>query len=531
MSESVTAYQSESEAPPPQGRFVKNLLFHALNVGSTFVLLAASSILTAHYLGPQLMGQYGLLTTFSTTIINVGTLGLVDATSRFVAQYIAQNDRSRLHGFVRFALLTELIICLVASCGVFLLAGPLSQLFGLDGQSRYFGLMALLVFPAMFGGIFTSVLAGLQRYDLIALVRIGTTFPLLAMILLVVQLQLGISGLLWANIAVNLANCGLWGWLVIRVFPLFEKGHFSLSDIVASARFSFSLMLTTLFNLVVWQRSEVFFITIFRDSREVGLYTTAFVLSNILYTLVINVLHVLIPALAGLISSGDMRGMAHLLKTSGRLTALLATPLAFGGIVLVEPLIGLLYGRAYLEGAPALRILFVATLASCLGSALNYTLVSNAATVRPFLLVMFGLSLLSVGLDFLIIPQFGFIGAAICNTIVQMLAPLFYNWLLHRFYKFNYLSRKLGLIISTGFLSLLIALVLETLIGGALGLIIAAIAFSLLYLGGIFGLKAIYRQDLETFLKLAKRLPQSWQKRLGQSVAPILNRLEPEPAE
>lgn len=528
----TTTYQSseiEVESTKSQGRVLRNLIFHALNIGSTFLLLSVGSILTARFLGTERMGQYGLLTTFSTTIINVGTLGLVDAASRFVAQYIAEGNRKLLLGFVRFGIMFELALSLLAAVLISSFALPLSQTFKVNGQESYFVLTALVAAPAMLASMFTSILAGLQRYDLIAIVKIATSLPLLALTVVVLMLQWNITGLLVINLLVNFVTLVAFVVLVMRLLPLFEKGSFSRQELWRTAKFSFSMMMLTLLNMVVWQRSEVFFLSTFRSSHEVGLYVIPFSLSAIFANLITNVLHVLIPTLADMIGRGDLPGIARLFRTQARITTVIAVPVAFGGIFLASQLLDTIYGGEYAGGTVALRILFLATLAGTVAAGASYTIISTAPNGWIFLGVMLGLGTLSIGLDFLIIPQYGTVGAAICNSSVQLLAPFVYDQVLRRLHGFGFPGRNIAGIVGLGLACLVLSFGFKLAVGGWLGPIGGAVLFAVVYLGGLVWFKLIYREDLSLFLKIVRRLPGKVRRPLESGFTRAESRLEADP--
>ncbi len=517
------------EPPRTEKTVLKNLFFQTLNVSSTFLLLSIGSIVTARVLGVEKMGQYGLLTTFSSTVINVGTLGLVDAASRFVAQFAAQGDRRKVLGFVRFGILTELIISLMAAVLIFWFALPLSQAFSLSGHEFYFLLTAVLVAPAMLSSMFTSTLAGLQRYDLISLVKIITNLPLLLLTIAVLVFQLNIVGLLVVNIVVNFAALLIYATLVARQLPLFEKARFSgRSNIVPVLKYSFSMMMLTLLNIVVWQRSEVFLLSSYRPAREVGIYITAFILSSVFNTLITNILHVLIPTLAQLMGQGDLAGVSLLFRRTARLTALIAVPISFGGILLAEEALGLLYGGQYLDGVPALRILMLATLSGTIAASASYTAVSITSRSGPFVYLMLGLALLSLGLDFALIPPFGVVGAAVANTLVQLLAPFAFNQFLKHFHGFGYPTGNIALIIGTGLVSLLCAEGFQLLLGGLSGTVGAALLFTVLFLVGVVAVKAIYQEDVDTLIKMVSRLPKGLNRPLVKWLSDLKKGLQPE---
>jgi len=89
-------------------------------------------------------------------------------------------------------------------------------------------------------------------------------------------------------------------------------------------------------------------------------FSIATVLAPMLQIFRESVNHVFLPSMSRLQSTGDFEGMLELNNRANAMVALLAYPLLCFGFVFADPLISLVYTRAYIDAVPVLRLYTVA---------------------------------------------------------------------------------------------------------------------------------------------------------------------------
>jgi O-antigen/teichoic acid export membrane protein len=146
------------------------------------------------------------------------------------------------------------------------------------------------------------------------------------------------------------------------------------------------------------------------DARTVGLYNAAYKPVTIALALPLTYFVGLFPALSRTYAEG-MSAFRPLVERSLRLSALMAVPLGIGGTLLAQPGILLLYGSNYADSAGVLPILIWSAVLVILRGSYRHSLTA-AGHQRLDLRCAVISSSINVGLNILLIPRYGMMGAA-----------------------------------------------------------------------------------------------------------------------
>jgi O-antigen/teichoic acid export membrane protein len=126
----------------------------------------------------------------------------------------------------------------------------------------------------------------------------------------------------------------------------------------------------------------------------------------------------MLPGLAFTLASREPADFGRMFNGALRWLAMLTLPICFFGIPLAGALVALLYGPAYAGATVVLQILLVAVLFAVLGQAASSALL-GLENQRRLLKTTALAAVLSLVLDFILIPRWGAPGAALANTISQ----------------------------------------------------------------------------------------------------------------
>jgi len=152
-----------------------------------------------------------------------------------------------------------------------------------------------------------------------------------------------------------------------------------------------------------------------KGTATVGLYNAAYKPVTVALALPLTYFQGLFPALSRFYGE-DKPAFRNLVAKSFRLCAVVALPLGVGGTLLALPLIQLLFGSAYAGSAAPLRILVWSAVLVILRGSYRHAL--NAAGQQQFdFRCGVTSSFLNVGLNILLTPRFGMMGAA-CATVI-----------------------------------------------------------------------------------------------------------------
>ncbi|HEU4371123.1 MAG TPA: polysaccharide biosynthesis C-terminal domain-containing protein [Methylomirabilota bacterium] len=463
------------------------------------------SALTARYLAPDAMGRYAFLVWLAGLTAVVLSLGLPTTLTRYTAEAMG-SDRPRTAGallalVVRWqALLALAAAAAVAAAGLFA-----------PGEWRLpLALTALSVPLLVLHGSFAGFLSGLQVFRWQAV--LGATMLALqaALLVFVVALDGGVSGLLVAHAAVNTLGLGVVAWLARnegrRRAALPAPAPLDRAARADVLRYARSVSALVVLDAVVWQRTEVAFLQVLAPPAEVAFYALAFGVAAQAGRIPSQLSVVLFPSFPALVGGGRVAELGALHTTAMRYLVLLAAPLAVGLAVTAPAVIGLLYGPAYGPAAPVLATLALGGLVTCAAGASPAVL---HATKQQNRLLRQGLlaAAADLALALLLVPAAGALGAALAAVLAQSLASVLAIRAALRVAAARVpvaaLARSTAAAVVMGAVAALPVLT----VGGPAGLLAAVLLGAGAYPLALRALRALSAEDLDRVRVLVDRLP------------------------
>jgi O-antigen/teichoic acid export membrane protein len=186
--------------------------------------------------------------------------------------------------------------------------------------------------------------------------------------------------------------------------------------------FAWRTSLMLLPSIVLWDRSEVFFIRRYCTTAEVAFYSLGFGLVRQVQALLQPFLYPVTSNM--LVEYGrGVEGTTRMARIGLRYCLILALPLVWGLSAVGAPAIVLIYGAAYAPAASVLTAVAFFGAAQALVTPVHQALL---AAERQQLLTkwVFAAAAANVSLDLLLIPRYGAMGAALANGVAQAAAFL-----------------------------------------------------------------------------------------------------------
>lgn len=419
------------------GRIAGNIAHFLASNAVTFVLGMAASVVMARSLGPNDLGIFHQVSWFVGMVSVVISLGLVTSVTKFTAQYKAEGRHGDILSAVRFIFYVEGAIAAVATAALLFLAPRIADHYFSPQQTWIFMLAFLAVTPGMQTAIFSAVLEGAQifRYQTLHAVTV-TPMALLTKVWLMLS-GYGLESLFWSNLAFSAVNLAFYFWAARREGLLrgwFRRGP--APDVPGSATggggagkpwkrelltYNRSIIPIHFVDILVWSRTENYFLGRYCPASQIAFYNLAANLiarfTGILPSLMWKILLPLTAEQHGRAEEDKMRRTyTHALRYS----ALIAFPTVTACFLAAYELIVIFYGKAYAEAETCFQILCLSALLSSLaqpGSAVIY------ASNRQAFILAYGsaLAALNIGMCFLLIPQYGARGAAVCYAVSSVL--------------------------------------------------------------------------------------------------------------
>ena len=382
-------------------------LSRAISIGLGFALLAW----LGRRLGPESFGvlQFSLAVMVYPTLL--ADLGLATVGLRELA---GGRDADAVVSSVLGARVLLAVLSLVVVVAVVLVAP-------LDGAAR--GVLLILAAGLPASALQARwILQGSERYAAVSAVEISTVgFQLVGAVLLVhgpddvATAAVALTAAAWAATLVSLVLAGERG----RARPRIGR------DTWATIRRAVPLGAATI-AITIYYGLDTVLLGIFRPAAEVGFYAAAYRVILPILTLAGAVGTVALPRLASLQS----RDPAQATKAAGTLAGFLvlaAAPLAVGGALTAAPIVRLVYGPAFASADVPFGLLIWTVLTVYANSAFAYLLLARAHD-RAYLAATFAGAAANVGLNLVVIPAFGMVGAAVTTIVSEITVLVLILW-------------------------------------------------------------------------------------------------------
>jgi stage V sporulation protein B len=440
------------------------------------------SVILARGLGPVDYGTYGVIMSVLLWIEMLSSAGIPGAIAKFIPQYTQQT--------IVVETTARTLLLLVSLCLFVLgwaLTPVLAQLFGLPTSTMLFRL-AILDLP--FNGLYLAyqgILNGHRRFGILSVGYIAYSLTKLAGTLVLLTLGLSVAGALIVNV---LATIGALVYLVIKIPPKGWVPALSFLRVMLPVSLIMGLYLAALqvvLSLDLWLLKSMW-----SGSGEViGFYVAALNVAK-LPVIVPSVLSpLLFASLSWALANSDVALAQRYLRAASRFVLVVLFPCCALVLVYAEPIMILLYSEVYEAGGIYLGLQIIAFGLMALLDAFFHALmaVEKHSQATKSLLTLIPLALL---LNFLLIPTYGALGAAIALVLTILGGTLFAAFLTYR---------QFGTLIS--FITVVRVMIATTgmlLIGSQIpltGLWILIKFFTLfgVYVGLLYLLRELSRQD------------------------------------
>ena len=397
--------------------------------GTIFTLAASYlfKIYVARTLGAELLGVYALGMTVVGLLGVLATLGLPGAAARFVAVYTGTGQVDQLRGFLLRCLL--LILGLSAFLGILAVLGAnwiSIRLYHTPGLVRYMPVFGFLLVVSVFSTFYGQVLAGFKDVTKRTVITNFVGTPL--MIALTVAFLMRGAGL-WgylgaqavaATVTVVLLSRAAWQLMPPTARSIF-RGMPSLESEVI--HFSAAVFGVSVLEFLLSQTDKIL-LGMFLDASQVGIYATVVALVAFVPIILSTVNQIFAPVIADLHARGERALIGRLYQTLTKWILGLTIPLALV-MMLFAPSFMRLFGRDFVVGAPVLVIGTLGQLVNCGVGSVGFLLLMSG-NQRRLIKVQVAMAGVTILLNFLLIPWFGIMGAALVGAMVNVLSNFWF---------------------------------------------------------------------------------------------------------
>ena len=382
-------------------------------VGTLFGLLAV--MLVARELGSEGQGQYSLLVLFPIIIYTFLNLGTPAASVYFVAQ----NKYS-----LREIYSTNIFSCLLLSILSFLLGLVIVfhyKGYFFEGISDWFLISVLMVMPILFTQKnLQTLFQGKEDFEKFNVIVVLNQFGLLFFsVLFVWVMKLGVIGAVMSFFSAQLLMMLVSLFLLRNSYGLFIPNSFSCAYLKDSLTYGIKGHISNVLTFINY-RFDMFIIAFLMDDMAVGIYSIAVALSEKIWIISQSVSSVLFARVSSLKTDLERNEFTIVVaRNMLMITAFGGVFLAFAGQWLIVPL----FGIEYADSIEPFLWLIPGVVFFSLGR-----IVANdfAGRGKPEIntYVSLVVAVTNIGLNFLMIPKYGVLGAALATSASYVLDVL-----------------------------------------------------------------------------------------------------------
>jgi len=389
--------------------------------GARIILLFLSlliGIIIARTLGPSGKGLLAVIAMVGTVVLSLGNLGIGAFNT-----YAISNKSVEKKDIIGNSFWLGLIIGIICFLVILVFAFNFPIFF--RNIPRSYLLLYLLSLPFFFwSNFFSSILTGEQKFRKLNIFTIiAQAINLIGVILLLLVFKLDVFYVLIWYVLVNIISA----LMPMGFIFLLDGFHFDfkLRVLKRALNYGVKISLTGIFALLIL-RVDLYMVNFFKGMVEAGFYSLASTFGDIFFILPFSIVTVMFPK----INAEDKSKKESVAKYS-RLSLLSVLILAIGVLLFIKLFIGLLYGQEFLPSVQPILLLLPGLIALSTSTVLSQYFLS---TGYPFKLTICWLlaTILNIVLNFIYIPQYGMIAAAVSSTITYLLVFGFHYYFFNK---------------------------------------------------------------------------------------------------
>ena len=396
-----------------------------LTVSEVIFMVAGYVIQSAvgRILGPADYGRYSLVVTLTTMVIILIGNGIPTAMSKYLAE-IFESAPERILGIKRQAMRLQILLMSAVTVFFFLAAPLIAHLLRDPSLTPLFRLSSLIIPAFAAASFYFYYYTGLHFFRLQAGLKMMRALGRVVFIIGFAYF-FGVQGAVSGYIAAPLFifTLGLLADIFIthRYFPHVKQSKtevvaFSGKTILAYAG---PLTLFLLFYEFILTLDLYFVKSLLGSDYLTGIYNAAITAGRIPYYLFYALTIILLPAISKTTAERDTKETENIVNKALRLMVFLLPPMIALLMIYAPQVLHLFYGSQYAAAERPLQVYALGVGFLTVFYVLSFALNGAGLVKIPLKLAFFGF-LGMIGLNFLLIPEWSLVGAALSTTIISI---------------------------------------------------------------------------------------------------------------
>jgi len=397
-----------------------------------FFLGLVSSVIVVRGLGEHDYGVLSLARSILAFVLVIASVGLRQSLLRFLPEMRVAGDRRGARGFVLRVFAFQAAVWVVLLVASYVFSDRLDSIFKSDGIGQVLVVAISLAAFELFFTLVTHVLNAHYDTRLLSLATVLSHVVYVGGLLLMLG-HMTVTGVFVAGAAGHLVAVLILGRKLSTLLGGGEAPE-GRSGIASGRllRFSLPFALIGILNVIVWRQSETLFIFYFHGAAMTGFFDLAYRLPQTILEFIPGAVWPIVLAGFSEVYARDASSLRAAIEKYYKMLFLLSTPICLFGVTFGGRAIPILFGDAMSPAALPTQLFFGIFTVSFFGTPLSMSLyVMEKSHVN--LLIYLVLAVVNVGLDLLLIPRFGIMGAVLPVAIVISITPVIYQVVVARY--------------------------------------------------------------------------------------------------
>jgi len=365
-------------------------------------------------------GSLGLLITTGSIMSTIFLLGINYGLFRSYFEYKDEESRKAVISSAFFMILASNVILFTIG---FVFSNQMSYLiFGNYDYRLHFIFITLITVFEIFNIVPSAVLQAKRKS--VVFISLQVIFLLIRLgliIYLIVSRNMGIMGVLIGNLVVGFLSCLAYYFYIRKEFV----ARFLKSEAINMLKVGLPLIPSSL-SVFVFNSIDRYFLNYYSDLSEVGLYNLAYNFGNLVTVLFATPLALIWPAV--FLSAKDHKNMKEFYVRALTYTSMIAFFIFLVISLLSKEAIELFANEEYWGAYTVIPIIVLTYAIWSLRKSVLVGVILKKRTQIQALIFFIG-AVINIGLNFLLIPRYGIMGAAsstIATYIIIMIALVIY---------------------------------------------------------------------------------------------------------
>ena len=384
----------------------------------------AISIAGARFLGAEQFGRQSFIAFVELSLILFLSGGLSITATRFVGDVLGRQQPAAVASLVRWIWRVEAIAALAGGSVLVIAAAA-----GAEPESAWV-LAAVACTLGILHAAPSALLIGAQRWRAASIVGLVTGAASTVAIIIVLAAGGGITGMFAVEAAVAGVNV-LWTALLARraLSEVAPAARERLTDAAWRVlrpqlwRYAIPTTYGVFLTIVVWRRSEFFFLEYYSTDTQIALYSVVFAVVAALIQLPDAIAAITLPAVATLSGAGQAERIRTGFSRALRLVLLATLPVTAVAFALGPALLRVVYGPEF-EATESVLLIMLLPFPLLPLLSLSRSVLAGLGRLRIPLVIETAAAVLNIGLAFALVPGHGAVGAAVANIAAQTMGAI-----------------------------------------------------------------------------------------------------------